>query len=97
MSLLYHITAINADTGAVFRNDGPLVSGKDSKRELFADLQKKYGRCVSHMYSGNERVGWVFEKRAEYSDCNDTYMQETWISVLSETEDGYNYANIKHI
>jgi hypothetical protein len=26
-------------------------------------------------------IGWVFEKRAKYTDCDEMYMQETWVTV----------------
>lgn len=52
--------------------------------ELFASLQKEYGKCISIIYrytkSGNARkIGWVFEKKVKYSDCDDYFVQEVWI------------------
>lgn len=26
-----------------------------------------------------ETVGWVFEKETQYTDCDETYIQETWV------------------
>lgn len=51
---------------------------------LFRDLKRQYGRCVSKVYVDNidgtsYSVGWVFEKRVKYDDCNETYLQETWV------------------
>lgn len=28
-----------------------------------------------------EQVGWVFEKRVKFTDCDDTYLQEVWVAV----------------
>lgn len=56
--------------------------------ELFRACQREYGRCISRMYvdvavafhkAKAKAIGWVFEKRKQYSDCDKTYIQETWI------------------
>ena len=26
-------------------------------------------------------IGWVFEKRERYTDCDETYLQETWVEA----------------
>jgi hypothetical protein len=59
--------------------------------ELYRELQKEHGRCQSKVYvsadaegSVNFHIGWVFVKRMKYDDCNETYLQETWITLLSE-------------
>jgi len=26
-------------------------------------------------------VGWVFQKRVKFSDCNETFLQETWVTL----------------
>lgn len=54
--------------------------------DLYRGLVKEFGRCVSKMYvdkkdGGAKCIGWVFEKRMKYDDSNETFMQETWISV----------------
>jgi hypothetical protein len=55
---------------------------------IFRIARSDYGRCVSSMYvdaeGGPRRVGWVFQKRCKYDDCNDTYLQETWVSLYTE-------------
>jgi len=52
-----------------------------TRAKIFKWLQKEHGRCTSKVYIGNGiPVGWVFQKRVEYTDCNETYLQETWIS-----------------
>lgn len=57
---------------------------EDIKR-LFRSYMHEYGRCVSKVYidtsEGVKAIGWVFEKRMKYTDCNDTYLQETWVTL----------------
>ena len=60
--------------------------GQASKGELFADLQQEYGRCVSAMYRDTEdggavKIGWVFQKYQEYTDCAEKYLAETWVTL----------------
>ena len=56
----------------------------NDRGELYRSLQKEYGRCISKVYVGEtdiKEIGWVFVKREMYNDCNETYLQETWITV----------------
>ena len=58
----------------------------DSVGELFKHLQQEFGRCVSSMYidkkdGTTKKIGWVFEKKNKYNDCDETYVQETWIEL----------------
>jgi hypothetical protein len=54
---------------------------------LFKSLQKEYGRCISKIYIdgyGGQVVGscgWVFQKKIQYEDCKEFYVQETWVEV----------------
>jgi hypothetical protein len=65
----------------------------DSKKELFLSLQKEYGRCLGFVYcdiqgSPPKKVGWIFEKKMKYTDCDETYIQNVWVSLyeaLTET------------
>jgi len=56
--------------------------------EIFRESQKEHGRCQSKVYidteDGPQQIGWVFVKRAKYDDCDETYLKETWITLLSE-------------
>lgn len=66
--------------------------GEDTVGEVFKACQKEYGRCVSSMYVDKvdgtvERIGWVFEKREKYTDCDETFLHHTWISLLSRYEE----------
>lgn len=59
--------------------------------ELYRRLRDEYGRCTGRVYidmkSGETHaIGWVFVKRVKYDDCNDTYLRETWVTVLESCE-----------
>ena len=57
----------------------------DDIKRLFQSYQREYGRCQSKVYvdtdNGPRAIGWVFVKRAKYTDSDDTYLQETWVSL----------------
>jgi len=54
-------------------------------------MSKEFGRCVSKMYCehadrSSTQVGYVFEKRVEYTDTNDTFLQQAWVEVLTRDD-----------
>ena len=58
----------------------------ENKGELFRAMQREHGRCTGHVYIDGEgmepvKVGWVFQKRVKFSDCNETFLQETWVTL----------------
>ena len=57
----------------------------DNIKRLFTSYMREYGRCVSKVYidtpEGTKAIGWVFQKRTKYADCNKTYLQETWVTL----------------
>jgi hypothetical protein len=58
----------------------------DNIKRLFRSLMKEYGRCVSKVYVDNpdgfaKAIGWVFEKRMKYDDCNEYFIQHTWVTL----------------
>ena len=58
----------------------------DNIKLLFTCYMKEYGRCISKVYidaadGGAKAIGWVFQKRMKYTDCNETYLQETWVTL----------------
>jgi len=66
----------------------------DDRGELFRKYQREYGRCDSTIYKEvrsavafNPPVirtywgGWHFVKRRKFEDCEDTYLQGTWVMV----------------
>lgn len=57
----------------------------DNRGELFRNCQKEYGRCISKMYRDYNGqalfCGWVFQKRVQYDDSADYFLQETWVEI----------------
>ena len=52
-----------------------------TRAEIFKWLQREHGRCTSKVYiEDGVPVGWIFQKRVKYTNPNETYLQETWIS-----------------
>ena len=76
-------------------NDGRRYGNGDSgmfkpftkdRGKLFRAMQREHGRCVGHVYVDGDngdalKVGWVFQKRVKFDDCNETYLQETWVTL----------------
>jgi len=70
----------------------------DNIGKLFLGYQREHGRCMGHVYVDQidkpVKVGWVFRKRRKFSDCNETYLAETWVTLYStmpERTVKYNY------
>ena len=66
-------------------------SWKEEEKPEFLALQKEYGACKSKVYVTekvpvlnypqiNYQVGWYFEKKMQYEDCKEYYIQGTWIT-----------------
>ena len=58
----------------------------DNVGRLFLAFQREHGRCLGNVYIDNadgeaRKVGWVFEKRRKYSDCNETFIAQTWVTL----------------
>ena len=55
----------------------------DDRGELFRALQKDHGRCIGKVREepDGKAVGWVFEKKRKYTDCDKYYIAETWVIV----------------
>lgn len=64
------------------------------KGEFYKMLVRKYGRCIGRVYVDRDGsampIGWAFVKRAEYTDCHETYLQETWVSFAAVTPKSYS-------
>jgi hypothetical protein len=66
----------------IFDPESPKLIG-----DIFRYSQKEHGRCTGKVYVGNGiPVGWVFVKRKKYEDANETYLHETWVSLLDKDE-----------
>jgi len=62
--------------------------------DIYRHSMEEFGRCQSKMHydPNGEQCGWVFVKRMKYDDCNDTYLQETWVTVYQVTPEIRRYA-----
>lgn len=87
------IELVNATRGTVFASfQEPIEPGR-TRGEIFRDLQREYGRCVSAVYvdraegGAPRRVGWAFQSRQRYTDArpgdrDPTYIREAWVQVV---------------
>lgn len=85
MSLWVDETWINRTEGYSHGESGVHETYCETEGELFREMRDEYGRCVSKVYIGSDEnvraVGWVFQKRVKYEDSNESYLQETWVTV----------------
>ena len=90
MALHISETFVNATEGYQLGDGDEYETVYDDAGELYRSLVREYGRARK-MYqetgNGDRQVGWVFEKRAKYTDSNETYLQETWVTVLDAKTD----------
>jgi len=59
---------------------------EDEAGQLYRAMRREYGRCVSKVYMTTRTeeavpIGWVFQKKEEYTDTNRKYLRETWVTV----------------
>lgn len=85
--LYIEVTTINSTADYIIYKEITKAPTNDVG-ELFKRLQKKHGRCVSKVYVDITddvayEVGWVFEKNMSYTDVDETYTQETWVSLVA--------------
>ena len=93
MSLWIQETFINETKGYQF-GCGPWIDSEcETMGELFLQLSREYGRCISKIYCDTKSgavktVGWVFQKRMEYEDAwriadkrERFYLREVWVNV----------------
>lgn len=76
-----------------FGSDAPYEPYHQEPGPLFRDLRQEYGRCTGKVYLDTESrgviaIGWVFVSRQRYTDCNDTYLREVWVTLYEECEHG---------
>lgn len=86
-------TWVNATKGHGVGQSGIYETFTDDLGELYRRLRGEYGRCISRIYidcrvypghelSDTKPIGWVFQKRRQYEDCDETYLAETWVEVI---------------
>lgn len=82
--MLIETTWINETKGWNCGSSGIYDTWCETIGELFLEMQKEYGKCISKVYIGNKNpvaIGWVFQKRERYADCDETYLQSTWVTI----------------
>lgn len=86
-NLFIETVSVNRDKG--YRINDPEFNETrfDHMGELYRELIKEYGRCTGKQYildiGGNctVQIGWIFQKREKYTDCKETFLMETWVSI----------------
>jgi hypothetical protein len=62
----------------------------DDRGELFRSCREEYGGCTGKIHVDiamgdgtydTRDVGWVFEKRMKYEDCDETYLRQVWCEI----------------
>ncbi len=73
----------NETEGYRFEGGPPYEPYTDNIADLFLSYQREFGRCISKIYMDPDAqaIGWVFEKKMKYSDCNEYYLQHTWVTL----------------
>ena len=85
-NLFIETVSVNADKNYRINDPEFTETRFDTIGELYRSLVKEYGRCQSKQYvDGSDgkpvQVGWVFQRREKYTDCNEKFLMETWVSV----------------
>ena len=86
--LYIRVSIVNRTKGYRFYDGEFERTHYDTPSEVYKSMQEKYGRCTGYVYVDTpegeaQRIGWVFVKRERYDDCDETFLQETWVSVAS--------------
>lgn len=100
MKIYMQEQTVNKTEGYKIGDSGVFESRFETKSEIYEYCLREYGRCIGKCYVDTsdkkaKTIGWVFLKRVKYEDCNETYLQETWISLhekLPVTKTEYFYA-----
>lgn len=99
MKLLVKIDQRN-DTQSHWLNSWFGESAFENKGDLYRSCLKEYGRCTGKLYIDDsndkpKQIGWCFSKREKYSDSNESFLMETFISIHKDypvTTVKYHYA-----
>ena len=79
---------INATENYLYHDSDIYESSFDNTGDLFRDLQKKFGGCISKIYIDTDdkpkAIGWVFQKRFKYDGSNETYLREVWVEIYEK-------------
>lgn len=86
--LWIRVSRVDKNTDSIYDRTDPHETRFDSLKLLFAELQKTYGRCGGKTYidtpdGGAQQVGWWFERKEKYTDCDEYFISVTWVSVMT--------------
>ena len=93
--MLIKETFMNETRGYQFGDSGWYEAYTDHKGKLFRSLRQEYGRCTSRIYRDvpmgdgtfhTVPVGWHFQKKVQYQDCNETYLRGVWVEYKEGKE-----------
>lgn len=79
-------TFVNATEGHQFGESDVYETWTGETGELYRDCVREYGRCIGRIGVDTAEgttypVGWVFLKRMQYEDSDQTYLREVWVTV----------------
>ena len=94
-----HRVSINKDRDCICSDEFiPLENSRITTIKEIFSLRKEYGRVASKIYVDYDGVayhtGYVFEKRMKYSDCSDSFLMETWVSIEITKKEVFVYVNV---
>ena len=77
-------TFLDADAGHIFGESDWYEAYSDHPGDIYRSARGLYGRCIGKAYLDDldgkaKHVGWVFQGRDKYQDCDDTYLREVWV------------------
>ena len=83
--MLLQETYVDGDRNAVIGESEPYEPFTEDVGELFRHGLREYGRCTGHVYidapDKPRKVGWVFERREKYEDCDKMYLRVVWVTL----------------
>ena len=87
--MLVKETWVNATKGYRCGDSDYYEPYTDDIKRLYKDFMREYGRCIGKVYvDGSEGqaipVGYVYQKLQKYDDCNEKYLQETWVTFYDD-------------
>ena len=78
---------VNVTSGYLLGDPSEYEPFTEDIGRLFRAMQQEHGRCTGRCYIDKNGqavpIGWVFVKRDKYTDCQETYLHETWVSLLA--------------
>lgn len=86
MSIFAQETYVDATRNAGCGESDVHETFADRPGELFRFMRREYGRCTGRVYvdlPGRPAVpvGWIFQARVRYEDCDETYLREVWVTL----------------